>query len=147
MFVQIQYGIVLMTGLSCRIKAEMTGKSHFCQCKVLSVFCDISSNDHTHLNKLGYSQMSIDFILRHKDVEIRHFNFKHEDTEKHILLRSIDKKARGSSISSRVCSAHHTSLNGLQMLSDEIEIRKQLNHSNIVSLFAVRESEFSILLC
>ena len=100
-----------------------------------------------YLSKLGYSQMSVDFILRHNDVEIRHFRFNHKGTEKHILLRSINKKVRLNTYYSRVSSAHQISLNGLQKLSDEIEIRKQLNHPNIVSLYAVRETEFSILLC
>lgn len=95
----------------------------------------------------GYSMIINKLILRHKDVEIRHVQAAKNGVKKDFLVRNINKSVRKQMFQRVSSISSSTMLNGLQKLCDEIEIREELNHPNIVSLFAVRESEFSILLC
>lgn len=88
-----------------------------------------------------------DLILRRRDVDIRHIQLVQKGVRKDYLIRIINKKVREKNLHHTSSCKDETLLNGLEKLCDEINIREQLNHPNIVSLYAVRETDFTVILC
>ena len=86
-------------------------------------------------------------INRHDDVMLRHVTVSLDNKQMDLLVRVINKSARKKRLQ-RASSTHSSSIvNGLEGLYDEIEIREQLRHPNILSLYAVRDTQPCILLC
>ena len=86
-------------------------------------------------------------IDRHDDVLLRHVTVLVENKKMDLLVRVINKSARKKKLQ-RASSTHSSSImNGIEGLYDEIEIREQLRHPNILSLYAVRDTQPWILLC
>ena len=86
-------------------------------------------------------------INRHDDVMLRHVTVSLDNKQMDLLVRVINKSARKKRLQ-RASSTHSSSIvNGIEGLYDEIEIREQLRHPNILSLYAVRDTQRCILLC
>lgn len=94
-----------------------------------------------------YALVSNKLINRHDDVMLRHVAVSFDGKRLDLLVRVINKAARKKRLQ-RASSTHSSSMvNGIEGLYDEIEIREQLRHPNILSLFAVRDTQPCILLC
>ena len=110
---------------------------------IAPLFLNIRSEDE----KLNFKILNNRLIIRHDDLVLRHISVLKNGISRNYLVRIISKSSRAKVYRRISIDQHADPLDGVEKLYNEIEIREQLKHPNILSLYAVRETDLFVILC
>ena len=86
-------------------------------------------------------------MARHEYSVLRHLTIDKNGIQQDYLVRVINKFTLKKNSRRLSFDEAYDVLDGVDNLYDELEIRKQLSHPNILSLYAVRETPNYVILC
>ena len=96
--------------------------------------------------KLNFKILNNRLIIRHDDLVLRQISVLKNGISRNYLVRIISKSSRAKVYRRLSIDQHADPLDGVEKLYNEIEIREQLKHPNILSLYAVRETDLFVIL-
>ena len=87
------------------------------------------------------------FVARHEYSVLRHLSIDKNGIQQDYLVRVINKSTLKKNTRRLSFDVNEDVLDGVDNLYNELEIRKQLDHPNILALYAVRETTNYVILC
>ena len=107
----------------------------------------IDSNSRSENENRTFSVKVNSFVARHEYSVLRHFAIDKNGIQQDYLVRVINKSTLKKNSRRLSFDVSDDVLDGIDNLYNELEIRKQLSHPNLLSLYAIRDTTNYVILC
>ena len=87
------------------------------------------------------------FVARHEYAVLRHLSIDKNGIQQDYLVRVINKSTLKKNSRRLSFDVNDDVPDGIDNLYNELEIRKQLSHPNLLSLYAIRDTAHYVILC
>lgn len=107
----------------------------------------IDSNSRSENENRTFSVKVNSFVARHEYSVLRHFAIDKNGIQQDYLVRVINKSTLKKNSRRLSFDVSDDVLDGIDNLYNELEIRKQLSHPNLLSLYSIRDTTNYVILC
>lgn len=106
-----------------------------------------ASNSRSENENRAFSVKVNSFVARHEYSVLRHLTIDKNGIQQDYLVRAINKSTLKKNSRRLSFDVNDDVLDGIDDLYNELEIRKQLSHPNLLSLYAIRDTANYVILC